>query len=147
MTDIDKALELARAVTKLAAGFPGHFFHDPECTDLVYIATDCEKQQCDCSVGEDCAVIVGACDGIDDVAEPLAQLLNAAGPLARALLALHTRVEAMAAVVAAAEVWRDEMERIALLAVDHESKNMSRRVAHDLLYEAITFNGPTGGAK
>lgn len=67
--------------------------------------------------------------------------------LARALLALHTRVEAMAAVVAAAEVWRDEMERIALLAVDHESKNMSRRVAHDLLYEAITFNGPTGGAK
>lgn len=67
--------------------------------------------------------------------------------LIRELRQAHTRVEAMAAVVAAAEVWRDEMERIALLAVDHESKNMSRRVAHDLLYEAITFNGPTGGAK
>lgn len=99
-------------IAKLRAvvhGFRGRFFFDAERGDLAFIAEECEAQQCECerktnSDGDqDCSLSVGDMDAdIDDVGEPIAEMLNALPVLldeVERLAAAHERVrdELMAA--------------------------------------------------
>lgn len=71
---------IADQATKACAGFDGRFFFDAEHGDLAYIASDCDRQECDCEHNlnsdgdQDCSISVG---DIDESGEPIAVMLNA----------------------------------------------------------------------
>lgn len=76
-----------KALRELADGFRGRFFADAERGDIGYIAKQCDDKQCDCEVranadgDQDCSRSIYDWEGEHHINEPIAQMLNAVGPL------------------------------------------------------------------
>jgi hypothetical protein len=105
VSTVEKAVMLAREIAKVAEGFAGEFQFDPEHTEHT---EDHGSDHSNCIEYDNRLMYVPAGDdeaweiacGIEPhIAAPMAAMLEAAGPLARALLALTEKMERLEALV------------------------------------------------